>query len=179
MEGKYIKRISANLQISEKQVVNTLELLGEGATIPFISRYRKERTGNLDEVQIEEIKSLQEKFTEIEKRRESILNAIEKTGKLTDELKAKIQKAQEMNELEDLYLPYKQKRKTRAVKAREKGLEPLSDIILKEQNIDIELKAESFLNDEVETVEEALQGARDIVAEKINEDVKARNRRKS
>lgn len=175
MEGKYIKRISANLQISEKQVVNTLELLGEGATIPFISRYRKERTGNLDEVQIEEIKSLQEKFTEIEKRRESILNAIEKTGKLTDELKAKIQKAQEMNELEDLYLPYKQKRKTRAVKAREKGLEPLSDIILKEQNIDIELKAESFLNDEVETVEEALQGARDIVAEKINEDVKARN----
>ncbi|MEN8121120.1 MAG: Tex family protein [Bacteroidota bacterium] len=175
MENKYIKKISAVLQLSERQVDNTLQLLEEGATIPFISRYRKERTENLDEVQISEIKSLQEKYTEIEKRRESILNAIEKTGKLTDELRGQILKAQELNDLEDLYLPYKQKRKTRAVKAKEKGLEPLSDIIFKEENLDIELKAETFLNDELETVEEALQGARDIIAERINEDVKARN----
>lgn len=175
MENKYINKISIKLQLSEKQVVNTLQLFEEGATIPFISRYRKERTGNLDELQISDIKSLQEKYTEVEKRRESILNAIEKTGKLTNELRGRILKAQEMNDLEDLYLPYKQKRKTRAVKAKEKGLEPLADIIFKEENVDIELKAETFLNDELETVEEALQGARDIIAERINEDVKARN----
>ncbi|MCF6241742.1 MAG: RNA-binding transcriptional accessory protein [Bacteroidales bacterium] len=175
METNFIKKISKQLHLSEKQVANTLELLREGATIPFISRYRKERTGNLDEVQISEIKSLQEKFTEIEKRRESILAAIEKAGKLSDELRAQIMKAQEINELEDLYLPYKQKRKTRAVKAREKGLEPLAEIIFKEKNIDIELEAEGFLNDELENVEDALQGARDIIAEKINEDIHARN----
>ncbi len=175
MEINFIDRISKHLQLSEKQVANTLELLNEGATVPFISRYRKERTGNLDEVQIAEIKNLQEKFTEIEKRRNHILEAIEKAGKLSDELRMQIMKAQEMNELEDLYLPYKQKRKTRAVKAREKGLEPLSQIILKEKNIDIELEAEKFLNDEVESVDEALQGARDIIAETVNEDVQARN----
>ncbi len=175
METNFVNKISRQLQISEKQVANTLELLNEGATIPFISRYRKERTGNLDEVQISEIKNLQEKYTEIEKRRESILAAIEKAGKLTDELRVQIMKAQEMNELEDLYLPYKQKRKTRAVKAREKGLEPLAELIFKEKNIDIELEAEKFLNDEVADVDEALQGARDIIAEKINEDVQARN----
>ncbi len=175
METNFVNKISRQLQISGKQVANTLELLNEGATIPFISRYRKERTGNLDEVQISEIKNLQEKYTEIEKRRESILAAIEKAGKLTDELRVQIMKAQEMNELEDLYLPYKQKRKTRAVKAREKGLEPLAELIFKEKNIDIELEAEKFLNDEVADVDEALQGARDIIAEKINEDVQARN----
>ncbi len=175
MEINFVDKISKQLQISQKQVANTLELLNEGATIPFISRYRKERTGNLDELQIADIKSLQEKFTEIEKRRESILSAIEKAGKLSDDLRTQIMKAQELNELEDLYLPYKQKRKTRAVKAREKGLEPLAEIIFKEKNTDIDLEAEQFLNDEVEDVEAALQGARDIIAEKVNEDVKARN----
>ncbi len=175
MEINFVDKISKQLQISQKQVANTLELLNEGATIPFISRYRKERTGNLDELQIADIKSLQEKFTEIEKRRESILSAIEKAGKLSDDLRTQIMKAQELNELEDLYLPYKQKRKTRAVKAREKGLEPLAEIIFKEKNTDIDLEAEKFLNDEVEDVEAALQGARDIIAEKVNEDVKARN----
>lgn len=175
MEINFIDKISKQLQISQKQVANTLELLSEGATIPFISRYRKERTGNLDELQIADIKSLHEKFTEIEKRRESILSAIEKTGKLSDDLRAQIMNAQELNDLEDLYLPYKQKRKTRAVKAREKGLEPLAELIFKEKNIDIELEAEKFLTDEVEDVEAALQGARDIIAEKVNEDVKARN----
>ena len=175
MEINFVDKISKQLQISQKQVANTLELLNEGATIPFISRYRKERTGNLDELQIADIKSLQEKFTEIEKRRESILSAIEKAGKLSDDLRTQIIKAQEINELEDLYLPYKQKRKTRAVKAREKGLEPLAEIIFKEKNTDIDLEAEKFLNDEVEDVEAALQGARDIIAEKVNEDVKARN----
>ncbi len=175
METNFINKISKQLQITHKQVANTLELLNEGATIPFISRYRKERTGNLDELQIAEIKSLQEKFTEIEKRRESILAAIEKAGKLSEDLRTQIMKAQELNELEDLYLPYKQKRKTRAVKAREKGLEPLAEIIFKEKNTDIDLEAEKFLNDEVEDVDAALQGARDIIAEKVNEDVKARN----
>lgn len=175
MEVKFINKISRELKLSEKQVNNTLQLFEEGATIPFISRYRKERTGNLDEVQIADIKSLQEKFIEIEKRRESILTAIEKSGKLTDGLRADIMKAQELNVLEDLYLPYKQKRKTRAVKAREIGLEPLADTIFKEKNIDIDLEAEKFLNNDVENIEEALQGARDIIAEKVNEDIKARN----
>lgn len=175
MEVKFINKISRELKLSEKQVNNTLQLFEEGATIPFISRYRKERTGNLDEVQIADIKSLQEKFIEIEKRRESILTAIEKSGKLTDGLRADIMKAQELNVLEDLYLPYKQKRKTRAVKAREIGLEPLADTIFKEKNIDVDLEAEKFLNNDVENIEEALQGARDIIAEKVNEDIKARN----
>jgi uncharacterized protein len=175
MDEKYFDLISRELNLQKRQVVNTLTLLSEGATIPFISRYRKEMTGQLDEIQIGEIKKSYEKLLEIDQRRETIIAAIEKAEKLTDELRAQLMAAKTLNELEDLYLPYKQKRKTRATKAKEKGLEPLAKIILQEKNIDIDLKAEEFLNEEVDSVDEALQGARDIIAEYVNENQKSRD----
>ena len=175
MNSEHIKIIAGELNITARQVENTVMLLDEGATVPFISRYRKEMTGTLDEVKISEIKNLSEKLEELEKRRESILQAIEKQGKLTDDLKEKINTTYNINELEDLYLPYKQKKKTRAVKAKEKGLEPFAKIILKQNNNDLENEALKFLNDAVETVEDALQGAKDIIAEQINEDKRARD----
>lgn len=175
MEEKYYLKISKETGLQKRQVENTLKLLDEGATIPFISRYRKEMTGQLDEVQIGEIKKLHEKLVEIDDRRDSIIQAIEKAEKMTPELLDKLQAAETLNELEDLYLPYKQKRKTRAAKARELGLEPLAEIIWDQKNGDIELKAESFLTDAVQTVEDALQGARDILAEVVNETQKARD----
>ncbi len=175
MNSEHIKIIAAELNITAKQAENTVMLLAEGATVPFISRYRKEMTGTLDEVKISEIKNLSEKLEELEKRRESILQAIEKQDKLTPELKAKIEATYDSAELEDLYLPYKQKKKTRAVKAKEKGLEPLAKIIFRQNSNDLENEALKFLNDEVETVEDALQGAKDIIAEQINEDKRARD----
>ena len=175
MNPKHIEIISRELGILGKQVENTLKLLGEGATIPFISRYRKEMTGSLDEVIVAKIKETSEKLEELEKRRESILNAIEKQDKLTDELKAKIEATYNLTELEDLYLPYKQKKKTRAVKAKEYGLEPLAKILFKQNCSDIESEALKFLNDQVSTIDDALQGARDIIAEEINEDKRARD----
>ena len=170
----YSRLIATEINVSEKQVANTISLLDEGATIPFISRYRKEMTGSLDEVAIGTIKERYEKLQEIQKRRETILNTIEEQGQLTDELKAKIEATWDANELEDIYLPYKPKRKTRAVKAKERGLEPLSDIIMQQRDNDLESKALSFINDEVPDVEAALQGARDIIAEYINEHQTAR-----
>ena len=175
MEAKHLQIISDQLSISFNKVKNTANLLAEGATIPFLARYRKEATGSLDEVQITEIKTQINKLEELEKRRASILNAIEEQGKLTDELRQKIQSTYHPTELEDLYLPYKKKRKTRASVAKEKGLEPLAKTIFEQRNQNIESIAASFLNDEVNTIEEALQGARDIIAEWINEDEKARN----
>ncbi len=175
MNAEHIKRTAAELNITAKQVENTVNLLAEGATVPFISRYRKELTGSLDEVQISEIKNLSEKAEELEKRRESILQAIEKQGKLTAELKSKIEATYDASELEDLYLPYKQKKKTRAVKAKEKGLEPLAKTLFMQHIEDLEDEAMKFLNDKVETLEEALQGAKDIIAEQINEDKRARD----
>lgn len=160
--------------ISKKQIENTLLLFNEGATIPFISRYRKEMTGSLDEVEIGTIKERYEKLQEIEKRRESILSTIDEQGQLTPELKKALESTWDANELEDLYLPYKRKRKTRATMAKEKGLEPLADAIMYHNERDVDTKAMSFINDEVPSVEEALQGARDIIAERINEDAKAR-----
>lgn len=170
----YSKLIATEINVSEKQVANTISLLDEGATIPFISRYRKEMTGSLDEVAIGTIKERYEKLQEIQKRRETILNTIEEQGQLTEELKAKIEATWDANELEDIYLPYKPKRKTRAVKAKERGLEPLSDIIMQQRDNDLESKALAFINDEVPDVEAALQGARDIIAEHINEHQTAR-----
>ena len=170
----YPKLIASETNISERQIANTISLLDEGATIPFISRYRKEVTGSLDEVEIGTIKERYEKLQEIQKRRETILNTIEEQGLLTDELKNKIEATWDTNELEDLYLPYKPKRKTRAVKAREKGLEPLAEILTRQQANDLEAVAMKFLNDEVPDIEDALQGARDIIAEQINENLKAR-----
>lgn len=160
--------------ISKKQVENTILLLNEGATIPFISRYRKEMTGSLDEVEVGNIKERYEKLQEIQKRRESITSTIEEQGQLTPELKTALESTWDANELEDLYLPYKRKRKTRAAMAKEKGLEPLADAIMYHNERDVETKAMDFINDEVPSVEDALQGARDIIAERINEDAKVR-----
>ncbi len=166
--------IAGQTGISSQQVAHTIELLDEGATIPFISRYRKERTGSLDEVAIGAIKESYEKLQEVEKRKAFILKTIEEQGALTEELKAKINASFQLNELEDIYLPYKPKRKTRAVKALELGLEPLAQLLMKQQERDIESRAEAFLSDEVPDVEAALQGARDIVAEWINENLTVR-----
>ncbi len=175
MNEKYIIKISTNLSVKDWQVKNTIQLFNEGATIPFISRYRKEATGSLDEVQIAAIKEMLAKLQEIDHRRETILKTIDEQGNLTDELKARIEQADTLTELEDIYLPYKPKKKTRATKAKEKGLEPLAKIIMKQQELNIEAKAQQFVTDEVPDIEDALQGARDIIAEWINENERARN----
>jgi len=166
---KFIQLISKELNLPEKSVQNTISLLDEGATIPFISRYRKEMTGSLDEVEVGNIKERYEKLQEVEKRKEAILKSMDEQGVLTNELKNKIITTFNITELEDIYLPFKPKRKTRAVKAREKGLEPLAKLIMKQYERDVESKAASFINDDVADTEEALQGARDIIAEWINE----------
>jgi uncharacterized protein len=171
----YSDTITKNLNLERRNVSNTLKLLDEGATIPFISRYRKEMTGSMDEETIGLVKDEYKRLQDLDKRRETILKSIEEQGKLTDELKLKIEQAQISTELEDLYLPYKPKKKTRATVAKEKGLEPLAAIIMKQQEYDIIKRAEQFLNDDVETVEEALQGARDIIAEWVSENNRARN----
>lgn len=167
--------ISKQLNIPNKQVQNTLKLLADGATIPFISRYRKEATGGLDEVQIAAIADADEKLTELVKRKETILKTIAEQGALTDDLRRKIDETWEANVLEDIYLPYKPKRRTRGQMAIERGLEPLAKIIMAQRCNDIELQAERYLNDQVSDVKEALAGARDIIAEWINENSFARN----
>ena len=167
--------ISRNLNIKESQVANTIKLLTDGATVPFISRYRKEQTGSLDEVQIQQIKEQHEKFTDLEKRKETILKTIEEQNQLTPELKSRIKNCFDTVELEDIYLPYKPKRRTKATIAREKGLEPLAKIIIKQFERDPEFRAGSFLNNDVKSTDEALAGARDIIAEWVNENEKARN----
>jgi len=171
--------IAKQTSISEKQVRNTIQLFDEGATLPFISRYRKEATGGLDEVQIGAIKDAYLKQQEVEKRRESILKSIEDQGKLSPELRKQIAGVFSLVELEDIYLPYKQKRKTRASMAVEKGLEPLAQLIFSGKEADPERKALSYLNDQVEKVEDALQGARDIIAEWISENQDARGKIRS
>ncbi|MCF2505884.1 RNA-binding transcriptional accessory protein [Dyadobacter sp. CY107] len=168
--------IARQTSISEKQVRNTIQLFEEGATLPFISRYRKEATGGLDEVQIGAIKDAWQKQLEVEKRREAILKNIEEQGKLTPELRKQLENAFTTVELEDIYLPYKQKRKTRAGIAMERGLEPLAQLIFTGRESDPERKASSFLNDQVTSVDDALQGARDIIAEWINENQDSRTR---
>ena len=169
------RMISAALGISEKQIVQTLGLLNDGATIPFISRYRKEVTGGLDEVQIESIKTHYEKLNEIAKRKETILNTIQEQGKLTAELQKRIEETWDNTLLEDIYLPYKPKRKTRAEAARQKGLEPLATLLLLQRENNLSARAASFVKGEVKDVEDALKGARDIIAEQVNEDERARN----
>jgi uncharacterized protein len=159
-----------------KKVFNTLKLFSEGATIPFIARYRKEATGSLDEVEIADIQREYKKLEELEKRKQTILSAIEEQGKLTDELQKRIKSAYDATELEDLYLPYKRKRKTRASVAREKGLEPLAEQLMQQQDSNAERAAAKFITEEVPNTEEALQGARDIIAEWVNEDEKARQK---
>lgn len=169
--------IQQSTQINPKNIENTVRLLNEDNTIPFISRYRKEVTGNLDEVQISSIAKLKTSFEELEKRKETILKTIEEQGKLTDELREKITNCYDEVLLEDYYLPYKKRRKTRADMAREKGLEPLAKIIMKQNAaLDIDDLANRYLNDEVESIEDAIQGAQDIMAEWINENEWLRNR---
>ncbi|MDC7137733.1 Tex family protein [Bacteroides zhangwenhongii] len=169
------KMISELSGISEKQISSTLHLLGEGATIPFISRYRKEATGGLDEVQIEQIKEQHDKLCDIAKRKETILGTITEQGKLTAELEKRINDTWNPTELEDIYLPYKPKRKTRAEAARQKGLEPLATLLLLQRENNLSARAASFVKGEVKDVEDALKGARDIIAEQMNEDERARN----
>jgi uncharacterized protein len=175
MQAIYSQIISQSLDISGKRVARTIELFDEGATIPFISRYRKEATGGLDEVQIGEIKHQYEKLKELSKRKETILSAIEEQGKLTPELKIRIENSWDSTELEDIYLPYKQKKQTKAEIARKKGLEPLAKILMAQNENDVYGRAERFVSESVKDAEEALQGARDIIAEWVNENESARN----
>ncbi len=164
-----IQFIQNQTNIVSKSIEATIKLLQEDCTIPFISRYRKDQTGNLDEVQIEQISKLNKQFEEIVKRKESVLSSIEEQGFLTPELKQKIENSFDLQEIEDLYLPYKKKKKTRADVAREKGLEPLAKIIMSQNVDDVEFLASKYINDKVANEDEALQGARDIIAEWINE----------
>lgn len=175
MAATFNTLISRILNIPERQVSKTIELLSEGATIPFISRYRKEATGGLDEVQIGQIKDSLDKLTEIEKRKTTILSSIEEQGKMTDELRKRIEDSWDATELEDLYLPYKPKRLTKAEIARKKGLEPLAEVVFMQNERDLSSRILPFLNEEVRNEEEALQGARDIIAEWVNENEDARN----
>jgi protein Tex len=175
MNPKTLEIIALQLGIREKQVENTLELLNEGATVPFISRYRKERTGSLDEVQVLKIKEQGEKLAELEKRKDTILKTIDEQEKLNPELKERIINCYDAVELEDIYLPYKPRKRTRATIARERGLEPLARILMKQMECNPEQRAKSFLNDDVNSAEEALAGARDIIAEWVSENEKARN----
>ena len=171
----FSKMIATALNIAVHQVKNTLTLLESGATIPFISRYRKEATGGLNEVQIAEISEQNEKLCEMAKRKETILKTIEEQGKLTAELKKRIESCWNATELEDIYLPYKPKRKTRAEAARQKGLEPLATILMMQRENNLMARARTFINKEVKDEEEALKGARDIIAEQVSEDERSRN----
>ena len=166
-----IQFIQNQTNIAVKSIEATIQLLSEDCTIPFISRYRKDQTGNLDEVQIEQITKLNKQFIEIVKRKESILKSIEEQNALSAELKSKIENSFDLQELEDFYLPYKKKKKTKADTARENGLEPLAKIIMSQRNDDIEFLASKYLNEKVTNEDEALQGARDIIAEWINENI--------
>ena len=169
------KMIATALHIAVRQVENTLSLLNGGATIPFISRYRKEATGGLDEVQIGEIKERYDKLTEIAKRKETILKTIEEQGKLTADLKNRIETCWDATELEDIYLPYKPKRKTRAEAARQKGLEPLATILMMQRENNLMTRVRTFIKGDVKDEDDALKGARDIIAEQVSEDERSRN----
>ena len=166
----FVQMIAKAIGIADWQVEHTLDLLDGGATIPFISRYRKEATGSLDEVKIAEIKEQSDKLKEIQKRKETVLSTIEEQGKLTDELKKRIENCWNATELEDIYLPFKPKKRTRAEIARQKGLEPLATILLFQNERDIESRAMKFVKGDVESAEDALKGACDIIAEQVSED---------
>lgn len=171
----FAKRISDLLNINIKYVDNTLELLDSGCTIPFISRYRKERTGGLDEVQITQIYELNERMKETAKRKETIIKTISEQGKLTPELEKRINECWEPEVLEDIYMPYKPKRRTRAQVARENGLEPLATIIMLQRDNAPETTARKFINENVKSEEDAIKGALDIIAENVSEDERSRS----
>lgn len=171
--------IAKNLSISLRSVENTLQLLEDGCTIPFISRYRKERTGNLDEVQIAAISDAYDKLKEIGKRKDTIIKAITDQGKMTEELLKRINNSWDANELEDIYMPFKPKRRTKAQAAREAGLEPLSVILMMQRERDPEVAAKRFVNENVKDVSAALKGAQDIIAETVSEDERSRQQVRS
>lgn len=172
---EFSQMIAAELKLPAHRIANTLKLLQGGATIPFISRYRKEATGGLDEVQIGDIQTRYEKLCELSKRKETVLSTIEEQGKLTPELKARISACWNTTELEDIYLPFKPKRKTRAEAARAKGLEPLALLLMMQKENNLAAKVRNFVKGEVKDEEDALKGARDILAEQISEDGRSRN----
>ena len=171
----YVKAIARMLQVKDWQVENCAGLFEEGATIPFVSRYRKERTGGLDEVEVAEIRHWVDVFAEMEKRKATVLETIEQAGALTPELHSKIENTVDSRELEDLYLPYKPKRRTRATAAKEAGLEPLADKMYSVALTDPSVEARKYLNDKVTSVEDALAGARDIIAERLSETASVRD----
>ena len=174
MNSKIVKKIASELQLAEVRVANTLELLEEGCTIPFIARYRKERTGTLDEVQIAAINNLNDKLTELEKRKETIVKTITEQGKMTPELEKRIADCEDSETLEDIYLPYKPKRRTKAQVAREQGLEPLATIIMLGREKDPDGVAKRFVKGDVKTAEDAIKGAQNIIAELVSEDEQSR-----
>lgn len=167
--------VARTMGVGVRQVFNTMELLAGGATVPFISRYRKEATGGLDEVQVENIQIQYAKLTELQKRKQTVLATIDGMGRLTSELRRNIENTWDSNVLEDIYLPFKPKRRTRAEVAREKGLEPLARLLMGQREFYLQNRAAAFVNEGVENVEDALKGARDIIAEWVNEDGRARN----
>lgn len=175
MEKRYLEKIAELQAVTEKQVTNVFALHQEGATVPFMARYRKEATGNLDEVKIHEVVEKIKYFQELDKRKDTVLKTIEAAGKLSEELKLRIGNSFDATELEDIYLPFKPKRKTRATMAIEKGLEPLAKLIFEESETDIGAEALKFISDQVPGPAEALQGARDIIAEWVSENEQARN----
>lgn len=175
MKKIYIDCIAGKLGVKDWQVENCVRLFEEGSTIPFISRYRKEKTGGMDDAAVAEIKHWNDVFSEMEKRKESILSTIEEQGKLTGDLKVRIENCLVASELEDLYLPFRPKRRTRATVAKEKGLEPLADLMWNVKLADPQAEARKYLNDNVETVEDALAGARDILAERFSESAGVRD----
>jgi uncharacterized protein len=176
MNEQHIEKIASDLDLQEKQVRAAVQLLDDDATVPFIARYRKEVTGGLDEVNIIAIRDQLEYMRTLDKRRKAILKSLEEQGKLTEDLKAKVMSAETLAILEDIYLPYRPKRRTRGMMAKEKGLEPLAEKIFKQEDMDVAVEAATFVNPEkgVENVDDALAGARDIIAEWINEDGDAR-----
>lgn len=178
MSMNYEIKIASELSIKPHQVKATLDLLDEGGTVPFISRYRKEATGSLDEVQVAAIRDRVTQLRELDKRKEAVLKSIEEQGKLTDTLKKSVEEAETMSKLEDIYLPYKPKRRTKATIAREKGLEPLAELIFEQKSSNLTSEAESYVSEEkeVKSADEALQGARDIIAEWINENASLREK---
>ncbi|MFT4203424.1 MAG: Tex family protein [Chitinophagaceae bacterium] len=172
----FSNRIAQKLNIRPNQVEVVLELLAEGATIPFVARYRKDKTGGLDEVQIQQVQEEEKTMREFADRKAFIEKTISEQGKMTDALQASLDKATAIAELEDIYLPYKPKKRTKAQIARENGLEPLSALVLEQSNIDVAAEAEKYLNENVASIDDALKGARDIIAESINEDAELRSK---
>ncbi|MFN7329047.1 MAG: Tex-like N-terminal domain-containing protein, partial [Bacteroidota bacterium] len=176
--ARWVKQIADQFSLSLQHVKAVADLLAEGGTIPFIARYRKERTGSMDEVMIANVRDRLEQLAELDKRKETVIASIEKQGKLTPDLLGSIVLAETLAELEDIYLPYRPKRKTRASAAKEKGLEPLAEKILQQESFDINEFAKTFVDEGkgVASLEEALAGARDIIAEQISEHIETRKK---